>query len=179
MAGGAIAGTDGLKEGLMPVRMKLRQFNGCTYMSIRCSPLQLNRNSREEQNLYGRTGSIPQGSRDTWESQYAIKANFVSKKYVPYRKATLLDCSRVAAQVQEETTALATRPDLTVRPAVENISEVCSSLLYRLSTQVVNTCTHQSQCTTVPSLMTYHAKREQESDTEHNAISPALAQRRG
>jgi len=33
------------------------------------------------------------------------------------------------AQVQEETTADATRPDFTVLPAVLNISEVCSSLL--------------------------------------------------
>jgi hypothetical protein len=29
------------------------------------------------------------------------------------------------------------------------------------------------------SRVTYHAKREQESDTEHNAITPALAQGRG
>lgn len=65
---------------------------------------------------------------------------------VPYRKATLLDCSKVAAQVQDETTALATRPDLTVRPAVENISEVCSSLLYRLSTHVVKTFSIRQSC---------------------------------
>lgn len=42
----------------------------------------------------------------------------------PYRYATPDDCSSVAAQVQEETTADATRPDLTVLPAVLNISEV-------------------------------------------------------
>jgi hypothetical protein len=148
-------------------------------MSIRCSSLQLNRNGREEENLYGCTGSIPQGSRDAWECKYGISADFVSKRYVPYRKATLLDCSRVAAQVQEETTALATRPDLTVRPAVENISEVCNSLLYRLSTQVVKTCLCQQQYISVPAQVTHHAKREQEPNTEHNAITPALAQRRG
>jgi hypothetical protein len=48
---------------------------------------------------------------------------------LPYLKATEQLCKSVAAQVQDETTALATRPDLTVRPAVENISEVCTSLL--------------------------------------------------
>ena len=36
----------------------------------------------------------------------------------------------VTYQVHELTTAEATKPDLTVRPAVENISEVCTSLLY-------------------------------------------------
>lgn len=48
----------------------------------------------------------------------------------PYRYATPDDCSSVAAQVHEETTADATRPDLTVLPAVLNISEVWDSLLY-------------------------------------------------
>lgn len=42
----------------------------------------------------------------------------------PYRYATPDDCSRVAAQVQELTTAEATKPDLTVLPAVLNISLV-------------------------------------------------------
>lgn len=45
----------------------------------------------------------------------------------PYWYATELDCSNVAAQVHDDTTAEATRPDLTVRPAVENISDVCNS----------------------------------------------------
>ena len=39
----------------------------------------------------------------------------------------MVDCSRVAAHVQLLTTALATSPDLTDLPAVENISEVCTS----------------------------------------------------
>lgn len=47
----------------------------------------------------------------------------------PYLYETAELCKRVAAHVQEETTAEATRPDLTVLPAVLNISEVCSSLL--------------------------------------------------
>jgi hypothetical protein len=51
----------------------------------------------------------------------------------PYLYATPEDCSSVAAQVQEDTTAEATSPDLTVRPAVLNISLVCSSLLYLLA----------------------------------------------
>lgn len=42
----------------------------------------------------------------------------------PYRYATPELWSRVAAHVHEETTADATRPDFTVRPAVLNISEV-------------------------------------------------------
>lgn len=42
----------------------------------------------------------------------------------PYRYATPEDCSSVAAHVHDETTADATRPDLTVLPAVLNISEV-------------------------------------------------------
>ena len=42
----------------------------------------------------------------------------------PYRYATPEDCKSVAAQVQLLTTAAATRPDLTVRPAVLNASEV-------------------------------------------------------
>lgn len=41
-----------------------------------------------------------------------------------YSQATPEDCSKVAAHVQLETTAAATRPDLTVLPAVENASEV-------------------------------------------------------
>ena len=42
----------------------------------------------------------------------------------PYRYAIPDDCRRVAAQVHEDTTAEATRPDFTVLPAVLNISEV-------------------------------------------------------
>ncbi len=42
----------------------------------------------------------------------------------PYEYATPEDCSKVAAQVQLDTTAAATRPDLTVLPAVEKASEV-------------------------------------------------------
>jgi hypothetical protein len=56
-------------------------------------------------------------------------AAYQSGPETPYRKATLELCRRVAAQVQEDTTADATRPDLTVLPAVLNISEVCNSLL--------------------------------------------------
>ena len=48
--------------------------------------------------------------------------------------------TKVAAQVHEETTAEATRPDLTLRPAVENISEVWSSRLYLLRMKVTKTC---------------------------------------
>lgn len=40
------------------------------------------------------------------------------------------DCRRVAAQVQLLTTADATNPDLTVLPAVENISDVWTSCWY-------------------------------------------------
>jgi hypothetical protein len=47
----------------------------------------------------------------------------------PYLYATAVLCKSVAAHVQEETTAEATRPDLTVRPAVLNISEVWTSWL--------------------------------------------------
>lgn len=46
--------------------------------------------------------------------------------------------TRVAAQVHDETTADPTRPDFTVLPAVLNISEVCSSLLYRLRMNVTS-----------------------------------------
>ncbi len=42
----------------------------------------------------------------------------------PYLYAIPDDWRRVAAQVHEETTADATRPDFTVLPAVLNISEV-------------------------------------------------------
>lgn len=48
----------------------------------------------------------------------------------PYLYATPDDCNSVAAQVHEDTTADATSPDLTVRPAVLNSSLVCNSLLY-------------------------------------------------
>lgn len=51
---------------------------------------------------------------------------------------TLKIAKGVAAQVQEETTALATRPDLTFMPAVLNTSDVWTSLLHRLSTKVVS-----------------------------------------
>jgi hypothetical protein len=44
--------------------------------------------------------------------------------------ATPDDVNNVAAQVHDDTTAEATSPDLTVRPAVLNSSLVCSSLLY-------------------------------------------------
>jgi hypothetical protein len=50
----------------------------------------------------------------------------------PYLYATPEDVNSVAAQVHEDTTAEATSPDLTVRPAVLNISLVCNSLLYQL-----------------------------------------------
>ena len=56
----------------------------------------------------------------------------------PYLYATLDDCNNVAAQVQDDTTAEETRPDLTVRPAVLKTSDVCNSLLYRRKTNVVN-----------------------------------------
>ena len=84
---------------------------------------------------------------------------------LPYRKATEVLCNRVAAQVQDETTALATRPDLTVRPAVENISEVCNSLLYRLRTQVVTICARLAMTFNHVSFgrdrsSTYHTKRK-------------------
>lgn len=103
---------------------------------------------------------------------------------LPYRKATEVLCNRVAAQVQDETTALATRPDLTVRPAVENISEVCNSLLYRLRTQVVTICARLAMTFNHVSFgrdrsSTYHTKRKQESNAQDNSISPALTQRRG
>ena len=42
----------------------------------------------------------------------------------PYRYATPEDCKSVAAHVQLLTTAAATRPDLTVLPAVLKASEV-------------------------------------------------------
>ena len=49
---------------------------------------------------------------------------------MPYLYATADDWSSVAAHVQLLTTAAATRPDLTDRPAVENISEVWTSFWY-------------------------------------------------
>lgn len=49
---------------------------------------------------------------------------------MPYLYVTADDCSRVAAQVQLLTTAAATKPDLTDRPAVENISDVWTSCWY-------------------------------------------------
>jgi len=49
---------------------------------------------------------------------------------MPYLYATDEDWSSVAAHVQLLTTAAATRPDLTDRPAVENISEVWTSFWY-------------------------------------------------
>ena len=56
----------------------------------------------------------------------------------PYRYATPELCRRVAAHVHDETTADATSPDFTVLPAVLNISEVWSSLLYLFRTQVTS-----------------------------------------
>lgn len=57
----------------------------------------------------------------------------------PYEYATEDDWSSVAAQVQEETTADDTKPDLTDRPAVLKASLVCNnSLLYRFRTNVVS-----------------------------------------
>jgi hypothetical protein len=88
-------------------------------------------------------------------------AAYQSGPDTPYRKATLVDCRRVAAQVHEETTALATRPDLTVRPAVENISDVCSSWLYRLSAHVVKTWNAVNGLLTVVFIQgLYHADGE-------------------
>lgn len=46
------------------------------------------------------------------------------------------DCITVAAQVHDDTTAAETSPVFTVLPAVLNTSDVLSSLLYRLSTNV-------------------------------------------
>lgn len=48
----------------------------------------------------------------------------------PYLYATPDDCSSVAAHVHDDTTADATNPVFTVRPAVLNISDVCTSFWY-------------------------------------------------
>lgn len=95
--------------------------------------------------------------------------------------ATDEDWSRVAAQVQEETTAEETRPDFTVRPAVLKTSEVWSSLLYRLRTNVVNIMpklfsVKVSRVADVSILEEY--SREQEAQTDDNAIASGLAERR-
>jgi hypothetical protein len=84
----------------------------------------------------------------------------------------------VAAHVQEETTALATRPDLTVRPAVENISEVCFSSLYRFRAQVVKTlaCVSSSVEGELANMfVAHHSDGEQSADPKDNSISPGLA----
>lgn len=52
----------------------------------------------------------------------------------PYLYATPDDCNNVAAHVHDDTTADATNPVFTVRPAVLNISDVWTSFWYlRLS----------------------------------------------
>lgn len=97
----------------------------------------------------------------------------------PYRYAMPELCKSVAAHVHEETTAEATNPDFTVRPAVLNISDVWSSLLYLLRTQVTRICIHL-----VIHLyfgmrgLTYHAKGKYSTKTKDNAIAPADAERR-
>lgn len=48
----------------------------------------------------------------------------------PYLYATPDDCNNVAAHVHDDTTADATNPVFTVRPAVLNISDVCTSFWY-------------------------------------------------
>lgn len=81
----------------------------------------------------------------------------------PYLYATLVDWSKVAAHVQDDTTAEATRPDLTVRPAVLKTSLVCNSLLYRRRTKVVNIIPKLHRCkpkfSPIPYSSSTHAKR--------------------
>lgn len=97
----------------------------------------------------------------------------------PYRYATLEDWRRVAAQVQDETTAEATRPDFTVRPAVLNISDVCNSWLYLFNTHVMSTWSHVLAIAVQKlSRRTHHSKGENSPESQDDAISPGHTQRR-
>lgn len=105
----------------------------------------------------------------------------------PYRYATPDDCSSVAAQVQEDTTADATRPDLTVLPAVLNISEVWDSLLYlrcttRSSEQFALRGDEKSRHCVSPLQNPGgedHSKGKQEAEADDDAVAISLAERRG
>lgn len=102
-------------------------------MSIRSPPLELNGERGKEDDLDCSAGCILRANISTTGTiTRSFGATLLTQKgpETPYRYATPDDCSSVAAQVQEETTADATRPDLTVLPAVLNISEVWDSLLY-------------------------------------------------
>lgn len=98
-------------------------------MSIRSPPLQLNGEGSKEDDLDRSAGCILEAECQRHWHNYGTRgyrAVLLTQKgpETPYRYATPDDCSSVAAQVQEDTTADATRPDLTVLPAVLNISEV-------------------------------------------------------
>lgn len=107
--------------------------------------LQLDSKGSEQDNLYGSPRCVPEGPRDA-----------IAIGNLPFSAAILIwenagqitpdDCNRVAAHVlaiykqtvdrqasstyQEDTTAAATRPLFTVRPAVLKFSEVCTSFWY-------------------------------------------------
>lgn len=88
--------------------------------------------------------------------------------------------TRVAAQVHDETTADPTRPDLTVLPAVLNISDVCSSLLYRLRmnvTSIMPVAVSVGSCLgTRGSLLSRHTHGKQSAEANDNAIADTLIQ---
>lgn len=107
-------------------------------MSIRSPPLELNGERGKEDDLDCSAGCILEVDcqrhlHNCGTRRYSAVLLTQNGPETPYRYATPDDCSSVAAQVQEETTADATRPDLTVLPAVLNISEVWDSLLYLYS----------------------------------------------
>lgn len=93
----------------------------------------------------------------------------------------------MAAHVHDETTADATRPDLTVLPAVLNISEVWDSLLYLRRT------THSLEQSAVKQWKSCgqrvsplqnpggedHAQGKQEAEADDDAVAIGLAERRG
>lgn len=88
--------------------------------------------------------------------------------------------TRVAAHVHDETTAEPTRPDLTVLPAVLNISDVCSSLLYRLRMNVTSIMpvmvSAGSSLGPLSWLLSRHTHGKQGAQANDNAIADALIQ---
>lgn len=122
MCSRAISSSDGFEEGVR----------------VRCSALEFDRQSSEQDDLHCGSTGIPEWSTDSILVGDARGLQYYSSPLDFCRHVTSTKHSRVAAQVQLLTTAEATRPDLTDRPAVLKTSDVCSWLLYRRRTYVVS-----------------------------------------
>lgn len=86
--------------------------------------------------------------------------------------------TNVAAQVQEDTTAEATKPLLTVLPAVLKTSLVCNSLLYRFRTNVVNIIPNLWLTVSYSTSFESTNIREEKPQAYNDAIASGLAKRR-